>query len=159
MAVVLFLLATSGCGAPLVQPKNSERIRVCLEALAAGREEWGGFSVSYDDLHGLHGGLSLIIHGDGRVEQQAVRRPVGTPRRVSRPDLDRLLTLLRELKAWEQRTPERQAVPDESTGRLTIWCGGVETTIWEWHNDMKANARIARVRTLMAEIAWTPTGE
>ena len=74
---------------------------------------------------------------------------------MSRQDLDRLVTLLREVQAWEQRTPARAPIPDESTSRLTVRCNGAEVTIWEWFNDMPKNARIVRVRDLMTEIGWS----
>ena len=117
-------------------------MRSCLNELSSGRGRWSEFSVTYNDLHGLHGGLTLTIYGDGRVEQEAVRTKVRDPRHVSREDLDRLVALLRELQAWEQRVPERDAVPDESRCQLTCRCGAAETTIWEypgedrsWHEE------------------------
>ena len=139
-----------------VQPAGAEQVRMALEALAAGRGDWSAFSVTYDDLHGLHGGLTLTIHGNGRTEQQAVRTEAGNPRRVSRADLQRLVARLQEVRAWEQRTPTRTAAADESTTRLIVRSAGVQVTIWEWYNDMRKNDRILRVRDLMTEIAWQP---
>jgi hypothetical protein len=77
-------------------------------------------------------------------------------RQVSKPDLGRLVALLQEVRAWEQRTPERDAVPDESRSRLTVRCGDSESTVWEWYNDMQKANRISRVRALMTELAWQP---
>jgi hypothetical protein len=152
----LGLLTFGAWSASAIQPKDEERVRACVEGLAAGRGSRAAFSVTYNDQHALHGGLIMTIFGDGRVEQQALRMEVREPKQVSRGDLDRLAALVRELRAWEQRTPTRDAIPDESRSRLTVRCGGVETTIWEWYNDMKANARIIRVRDLMTAIAWPP---
>lgn len=150
------LLSVAGCSPSPVQHRTADKVRACLDQLAANRGDWSKFSVTYDDLHGLHGGLTLTIHGDGRVEQHAVRAQTREPRDVLKPDLEKLLALLRELQAWEQRTPERQAVPDESIARLTIRCGGDEVTIWEWHNQMAENARIGRVSDLMTRLALRP---
>ena len=141
------------------QPQASAQVRAGLERLSRGTGDLASFSVTYDDLHGLHGGLLLSIHGDGRSEQKAVRTEVRETRRVSPADLQRLIALVRELQAWEQRTPERDPIPDESRSRLTIRVDGAETTIWEWYNDMGKNARIGRVRDLMTEIAWVLQGE
>ena len=134
-------------------------MRAGLERLSRGAGDLASVSVTYDDLHGLHGGLLLTIYGDGRAEQKAVRTDMRETRRVSPADLQRLIALVRELQAWEQRTPERAPVPDESRSRLTIRVGEAETTVWEWYNDMRKNARIGRVRDLMTEIAWVPKGE
>lgn len=135
---------------------TAARVQAGLDALAAGRGDWKAFSVTYDDVHGLHGGLRLTIAGDGRVEQTAVRTKVRGTRQVAPSDLQRLVTMLRDLRAWEQRTPERAPVPDESRSRLIIRTAGGETTIWEWYNDMPKNARIVRVRDLMTDVAWMP---
>lgn len=154
-AAVVGVLALSGVLQVPIQPAGAAPVRAGLADLAAGRANWAAFAVTYDDLQGLHGGLILTIHGDGRVEQRAVRTKTGEPRMVSRQDLDRLAKLLLEVDAWEQRTPARTPVPDESASRLTVRYGGAETTIWEWFNDMPKNARIVRVRDLMTEIAWS----
>ena len=150
------LLLVAGRPPSPVQDPGAARMRACLDELAAGRGDWGKFSLTYDDVHGLHGGLTLTIHGDGRVEQQAVRIQTREPRDVNKRDLEELLGLLRELKAWEQRTPERQAVPDESIASLTTRCGGDAVRIWEWYNEMAANARIGRVHDLMSRLALHP---
>ena len=55
-----------------------------------------------------------------------------------------------------QQTPPRMATADESQTLLTVRGAGAETTIWEWYNSMRQNARIDRVRSLMTEIAWVP---
>jgi len=153
---IVCALAPGGCSPSPVQPAGGERVRACLDELAAGRGGWAAFSVTYDDVHGLHGGLRLTVHGDGRVEQEAVRAPAGEPRRVPRVDLDRLVALLRELQVWEQQTPERAPAADESQARLTVRCGADEATIWEWYNDLRENRRIVRVYHLLTEIGWQP---
>jgi hypothetical protein len=150
------LLSISGGSPSPVQNPRAARMHACLDELAAGRADWRKFSLTYDDVHGLHGGLTLTIHGDGHVEQQAVRIQTQEPHDVRKRDLEKLLALLRELKAWEQRTPERQAVPDESVASLTIRCGGDAVRIWEWYNEVAANARIRRVHDLMTRLALHP---
>jgi hypothetical protein len=150
------LLFVAGRSPSPVQDPGAAQMRACLDGLAAGRGDWRTFSLTYDDVHGLHGGLTLTIHGDGKVEQQAIRIQAREPRDVRKRDLDRLVALLRELKVWEQRTPERQAVPDESIASLTILCGGSAVRIWEWYNEMAAEARIRRVQDRMTRLALQP---
>lgn len=137
-------------------PPEAEGIAVrrALEEIVAGRGNLGALVVTYDDLHGLWGGLRLTIHGTGRVEQTAVREEAGTPQNVSRADLVRLAALLLKHAAWEQRVPERTAVPDESQASLTIRYGQTSVRIWEWHNDLKRNRRIGEIRDFMKSIAW-----
>jgi hypothetical protein len=159
-ALMAGFLIVAGCSSSpnktvVVQPVDSEVVRKSLDDLAAGYGDWSNFSISYTDLHGLHGGLTHTIDGHGKVEQKAVRTPVGEVRQVAKPDLERLVSLLQEVRAWEQRTPERDPVPDESRSHLTVRCGAGETTIWEWYNDIDENKRISRVKSLMTEIAWT----
>ena len=156
-SVLVCVLALSGCIAAAVQPQDGEGVRACLNDVSAGRRNWSELKVTYDDLHPMHGGLTLTVNGNGQVEQKSFRMGAGEPRDVSRSDLVRLLALLQKIQAWQQRVPPRDPVPDESRSRLTIRCGTAETTIWEWYNDMKMNARIDRVMALMQEISSKPS--
>ena len=117
-------------------------------------EDLQSLKVTYNDLHGLHGGLTLSIDGAGKVEQQSLRAQVGTPVTVKQSDIKKLITLLIELQAWKQLVPERMPVPDESRATLTIEIEGQSSLLWEWFNDLSANNRLLRIATLMKEIAW-----
>ncbi len=130
-----------------------------IEALLAGKLPLTELEVTYDDLHGLHGGLRLTVKGNGEVEQQAVRTEVGTPRRVDEAGVRALAELLLELEAWRQEEEERQLLPDESRARLTIRVGPTKSEIWEWFNDLEKNDRIIRVRKKLKELAWGPEPE
>src|SRR5262245_36004984 len=81
-----------------IQPPHGEEVRAALDSLAAGRGDWTMFSVTYDDLHPMHGGLTLTIHGDGRVEKKVLRMETREPRQVSRQDLELLVGLLAEMQ-------------------------------------------------------------
>lgn len=129
-------------------------VRESLEDIAAGRTDLEPLRVTYDDLHGLWGGLRLTIRGMGQVEQTVVREKAGEPQRVSREDLVKLAALLVKHAAWEQRVPERAAVPDEARTSLTIRYGQSSVTIWEWHNDLNKNRRIGSIGEFMKTIAW-----
>lgn len=140
------------------QSSDAARVGGALTALAKDATGMKTLTVTYDDLHGLHGGLKLTVRGDGRVEQNAVREKVGQPKSaVAAVDLQRLVALLVELAAWEQRVPNRMPVPDESRASLSIKLDEKSSTIWEWYNDLGKNQRIVRVRELMKQIAWQPS--
>jgi hypothetical protein len=64
-----------------------------------------------------------------------------------------------EIEAWEQRVPDREAVPDESRVRLSVRAGGLESLIWEWYNDLHGHDRIVRVKRLLEEIAGAVADE
>jgi hypothetical protein len=133
------------------------KVGAALATLAPPGSDLQTLSVSYSDMHGLHGGLSLKISGDGRISQQAVRTPVGEPKAAVAPaDLRRLIALLIELAAWEQRVPDARPVPDESRAHVRIEIAGHYSVIWERYNDLRRGQRIVRIRDLMSEIAWQP---
>lgn len=129
-------------------------VRRALEDVATGQGDLAPLTVTYDDIHGLHGGLRLRIHGTGVVEQSAVREPAGKPRQVSRDHLNRLVALLVTHTAWEQREPERAPLPDESRATLSIRYGSHSVRIWEWHRDLARNGRIGVILAFMKQIAW-----
>jgi hypothetical protein len=152
-AAIISILAVLPVLTVLASPPNT--IRETLSGIAAGKLGPAPLSVTYDDMHGLSGGLTLTIHGDGKVEQRAVREKAGTPQAVSREAVLKLVRLLLRKKAWAQREPERAPRLDESRARLVIQYGNNTTEIWEWYNDLAENQRIVKIRDLMKEIAWT----
>ena len=153
-SAVIFIFALLQIAATLASSPRT--IREALLGVAAGKLDPAPLSVTYDDMHALWGGLTLTIHGTGKVEQRAAREKVGTPRVVSRKDLLKLVRLLLREEAWAQRQPERALGPDESRARLTLRYGNNTTTqIWEWYNDLAKNQRVVRIRDLMEAIAWT----
>ena len=134
-------------------PHDGGSMRPLLEELLACGD-YSSLKVTYNDLHGFHGGLTISINGSGEVEQQALRCAVGEPVRVTTDNIRRLIELLIELQAWQQKEPERMPVPDESRASLTIQVNGRSTLLWEWFNDLSANDRLIRISNLMKEIAW-----
>lgn len=135
-------------------PGAAGMVRRALEEIALGRGDLAPLVVTYDDPHGLWGGLRLTISGTGQVEQTAVREQAGEPHQVSRDDLVQLAALLVQHAAWEQCVPERLAVPDEGQTSLTISYGQTSVTIWEWTNDLEHNRRISEIGDFMKKIAW-----
>lgn len=130
------------------------RVKEALAKLGKGEGDWKKFSVTYSDLHALHGGLTLTIDGTGKVTQKAVRAKVGEEKEVSEKELKHLVELLQTHKAWEQKEPPRKAIPDESVARLSIKYGDDVVGVWEWYNDLPKNKRIVELRDAMKKAAW-----
>jgi hypothetical protein len=102
-------------------------------------------------MHGMHGGTTITLSADGTLASRHVQRGELTERsgRVPADSVRALIGLLVELQAWEQRTPPRTPVPDESAAGLRIQAGGEEVRIWEWFNDMGTNQRLSRILGMM----------
>jgi len=111
--------------------------------------------VTYSDLHGLWGGLEIIVEGTGKVTQRAVRVETRPARTLNREEVLRVVKLLIQLAMWEQRIPERTPNPDEGRAHLKIQIGERSSEIWEWYNDLEENARLIQVRELMKSLAWS----
>ena len=112
--------------------------------------------LTYDDLHGLHGGDRYELEGRELVHTHKARGPApATETRVtlSGSQLKELAELLHGQALWEQRTPARQARPDESRARLSMTLDGQSAEVWEWYNEMPANDRLVRVRAALSRYA------
>lgn len=134
---------------------NAHPVPHTLEMIALGKLSPEPLSVTYSDLHGFHGGLTLVIKGDGTTEQAYSRVPVGELRsHISAEEIRALAQHLVALRAWEQQVPDRMAVPDESKAYLLIRVGDHESRMWEWFNDLESNQRLERIREFMKQIAW-----
>lgn len=122
-----------------------------LKKVADGGAVPQDLTVTYSDMHGLWGGTTIQIQADGAVETRtrkpSDREPQTTRKTVAVAKVTDLVRLLVKLKAWEQRTPERTAVPDESRSTLTIRVNGRTSTMWEWFNDLSKNKRLEQVKT------------
>jgi hypothetical protein len=80
---------------------------------------------------------------------------VGTLKaQVQKSDLRRLVNLLVDLAAWQQRVPSAMPIPDESRAHLKIVLEGQHSLIWERYNDLASGKRIIQVRELLKQIAW-----
>lgn len=142
LAFFFFMLIVAGAAA--AKPPS---LTACLKSSAKTGAPLP--AVTYSDMHGLWGGTTLTLDADGRYAR-AQQNPGQPSQRVeARVDATRhrgLVELLIALQAWQQRVPERMAVPDESTATLRIRCGTAEATIWEWYNDLGKHRRISQVR-------------
>lgn len=118
-----------------------------------------GFSLSYDDMHGLWGGMTITLTGDGSY-QRTQREPGGQPQTVEgKVEVEQVIEMVRlllEIEAWQQHIPEAMLVPDESRAYLTIHCGASTSTIWERHNDLAKGQWLIQARDqLLCLGEWT----
>ncbi|MDQ3815001.1 MAG: hypothetical protein M3347_13745 [Armatimonadota bacterium] len=125
-----------------------------LRALAAGQMP-EDLAIIYSDMHGLYGGVTITIRAGGHYERIKRQQRAGAPA-VARGTLtsEQVADVGRRLEVtgWEQRTPERTPVPDESFATLTVRCDGSQATVWEWYNERGSERRMERVRDFMAEL-------
>jgi len=152
------LLAGVGCArqasrgpSPVATP-----VAAALTAVAAGGEIPADLVVTYDDAHGMWGGMTITLSGNGDYRLDEMNPSAGQSRslrgRVPEADVRALAALLVEAEVWRQVTPPRTAVPDESRAYLRVRAAGGEVTIWEWYNEVLRNGRIGRVRDRMATL-------
>ena len=137
-------------------PSPNQPLEKELTKIVATKQIPRGFSITYDDMHGLWGGETITVDGAGNVEalerdQAAPDRKI-TKRTISQKRLLDLIKLLIELKAWEQQTPERKPRPDESRARFTIKSGERISQTWEWFNDMEKTGRLIKIKARMEEL-------
>lgn len=153
----LFLAALLATGAPVLA---DETLEATLKASATSGDVPAELVIVYDDMHGLHGGSTIELKGDGTATRRDVNRgaEATASATVAAGDLHELVKLLVEVEAWTQKTPSRELVPDESQARLVLKLGEQELGFWEFYNDMEANQRLSKVKarldTLVA--AGTP---
>jgi hypothetical protein len=153
-AIVLLLCVMSCQNAGLTGVRRNP-VEDALKTISKNRKVPPDLTITYDDMHGLWGGTTTIIRGSGIGELRERARGDAKPQivetAVPEDKLLELVQLLIELRAWEQDTPERQAVPDESKASLTITVGERTSNMWEWFNDMSKNDRLIKIKSKMVE--------
>lgn len=116
-----------------------------LRKVLDGPEVTGDLVVQYSDLHPLHGGVAYEVSGSGRITRYRRGGDEREDRTLVPAQLSELVALLVGLAAWEQRSPERRARPDESRAYLRIAAGGEEAMIWEWFDELQSNDRVVMI--------------
>ncbi len=124
-----------------------------LKASVANLKVPAGLVITYDDMHPLWGGTTIVIRGDGRGERLVGSRKESkakiTHTTINQRQLLEFIQLLIRLKAWEQHTPQRRPRPDESRATLTISINGQASESWEWFNEISTNNRLIQVKAKM----------
>ncbi|MDZ4821265.1 MAG: hypothetical protein SGJ20_20075 [Planctomycetota bacterium] len=127
-----------------------------LQAFLDGKLPPEKLTITYREVRGLRGELKIIVHGNGKVEQQLVRRKAPEPQNLNADAVRELVKLIVEQEAWKQKTPPAPSIPDEGRVSLQIVAGKTESTIWERVREMGANDRLQRISTLIEKHVWRP---
>ena len=135
-----------------MQSTIEEQLQHAAEGRAAHQ-----LTITYSDLHGLWGGVTITLSTSGAYERLEYMRGASLPHvvqgTVAPARIREVAHLLLEIKAWEQHTPERAPVPDEGRATLTLRAGKVEASIWEWYNGLAKNTRLIRVQSMLVGLA------
>jgi hypothetical protein len=127
-----------------------------LKDFAEGRATQN-LSIVYSDMHGLWGGVTITLSTSGAYELLVRPRGQMVPDMVRKTlttaQVQRVIRLLLEVRAWEQHTLERTPIPDEVRATVTLKSGDVEASTWELYNNLEKNYRLVRVRRLLLELA------
>jgi hypothetical protein len=116
-------------------------------------------TIIYSDMHGLWGGATITLSTSGAYE--LLERPRGAivpdmvRKTITLAQIQEVLRLLLEIRAWEQQSLERMPMPDEARATLTLRTGDLEASTWELYNNLEKNGRLVRVRRLLLELAKT----
>ena len=159
MQLTIALIAIAIAGTTVTYAAETAMARE-LKAILASRKIPRDLEITYSDMHGLWGGQTIVISGQGTGERTEKTRGSSEPRitktAIRSEDLLGFIKLMIDLQAWDQRTPERTPVPDESRAALTITVSQQSSTVWEWFNDMSRNKRLTVLRQKMAELTASP---
>ena len=158
----LHLMTWSKCLLPLVL---AIMVSASVSEAASVKEELANFvegrlppeqlTITYSDLHGLWGGLEMVVEGTGKVTQQAVQVKAHPARALDRGEVLQLVRLLIRMEMWKQKVPDRTPLADEARAYLKIQAGKSSAEIWEWYNDLEKNNRLIQVSKLMKKLAWS----
>jgi hypothetical protein len=114
-------------------------------------------TIIYSDMHGLWGGATITLSTSGAYE--LLERPRGAivpdmvRKTITLAQIQEVLRLLLEIRAWEQQSLERMPMPDEARATLTLRTGDLEASTWELYNNLEKNGRLVRVRRLLLDLA------
>jgi ankyrin repeat protein len=128
-----------------------------LKTIIATNRVPGELIITYDDMHGLWGGTTITLRGDGNVERRTkeigARDVTVTRTQIGQPEVVDLIRLLVELQAWEQRIADQQPVAGESRAHLTISLRENASRVWERVNEMLANNRLVQIKTRLENLS------
>jgi len=127
-----------------------------LTDIADGRATQN-LGIVYSDMHGLWGGVTVTLSTNGAYERLERARGAIVPELVQRTvTIDQVQSVVRvllETRAWEQQALQRRPIPDEVLATLTLKSGDAESSIWELYNNLEKNGRLIRVRKLLLDLA------
>jgi len=127
-----------------------------LTDIADGRATQN-LTIVYSDMQGLWGGVTVTLSTNGAYERLERARGAIVPelmrRTVTIDQVQSVVRLLLESRAWEQQPLQRAPMPDEVLATLTLKSSDAASSIWELYNNLERNNRLIRVRRLLLELA------
>jgi len=127
-----------------------------LNDFAEGRATQN-LTIVYSDMHGLWGGATVTLSTNGAYELLERARGAIVPDMVRKTitpvQVQQVIRLLLETRAWEPLPLERMPMPDEVQLSLALRAGDLESSTWELFNNLEKNGRLVRVRRLLLELA------
>src|SRR5215207_9596073 len=94
----------------------------------AERQVTQSLSIVYNDMHGLWGGVTVTLSTSGAYERLERARGAIVPdliqRTITTDQVEEVIHLLLETRAWEQQALQRTPIPDEVLATLTLKSGG-----------------------------------
>jgi hypothetical protein len=127
-----------------------------LKDIAEGRAT-PNLSIVYNDMHGLWGGVTITLSTSGSYERLERARGAIVPELMQRivtiDQVQSVVRVLLETRAWEQQALQRTPIPDEVLATLTMKSGDAESSIWELYNNLERNNRLIRARRLLLDLA------
>ena len=114
-------------------------------------------TIMYSDMHRLWGGVTVTLSTNGAYERleraQGAIVPELVRRTVTTDQVQEVIGLLLDTRAWEQQSLQRTPIPDEVLATLMLKCGDIASSIWELYNNLERNNRLIRVRRLLLDLA------
>lgn len=133
------------------EPPVAERLRAAL------RDEIDRslLEVEYNDLY-WRGGRKIRLNGSGELTIHDTDKGMDYATFLSKEKTDQVLRLTVGIEGWQQRIPEREAVPDESRCVFCIKYQTDQSKIWEWYSDLNKVNRIVRFTKLIDAFLKSP---
>jgi hypothetical protein len=154
--LLIILAGSAACVDNALTTKNHMSVEETLKRIRSASDVPPDLQITYDDMHGLWGGTTIIITGKGDGERRERDRGRAEPKTFNKTitpeQMLELVNLLIEHKAWEQRTPDRAPLADESRASLRIQVSGQSSSIWEWFNDMEKTKRLSIIKAKMKQL-------
>jgi hypothetical protein len=127
-----------------------------LKEFAQGRATQN-LTIMYSDMHGLWGGVTVTLSTNGAYECLERAHGAIVPELVRRTvtigQVQEVIGLLLDTRAWEQQPLQRTPIPDEVLATLMLKSGDNASSIWELYNNLEKNGRLVHIRRLLLELA------
>ena len=105
--LVIFLLL--GCSRPIEKHTIEDQLKIFINNTTPDQS----LVIDYSDIHALWGGLHVVVKGDGNLYQKVDNGEIKQVKNLSKDELNEIVSLIIDLRLWQQETPNREPLPDE----------------------------------------------